>query len=332
MTKPGSHHVPLSDYEPSIIGSAPGCVGDTVHFAPSVTSEGSIQQVINIGGPPGAKYQAQLQIICITQPDNGASSPQVIRIWSLGPAYPPITVVNPPSEAPHVIHVGEGSFIRVTSPAPETVIAPNCAAPAPLVYKPPHVIHIGALASQEGPQVIHVTSPPAPVVAAPVASEPPHVVRIGSSSPQEGPQVICVTSPIVAPALPVPVPPLPQVIHGTDTHVGPVPSAPANIGPASTQLTIVCLGPSEPVQPQVICITSTKPEPAPASSEPPHIICFGMGSRHEEPLQIVRITSATPKLPWIICLGSAALPKLQVIHVSSQPPHIIHVTSPGVTA
>ncbi|KAG8704130.1 hypothetical protein FRC11_010185, partial [Ceratobasidium sp. 423] len=70
MTEPGSHHVPLSNYEPSIIGSAPGCVGDTVHFTLSVTSKGSVKQVICIGGPPGAKYQAQPQIIHVTQPDN----------------------------------------------------------------------------------------------------------------------------------------------------------------------------------------------------------------------------------------------------------------------
>ncbi|KAG8729674.1 hypothetical protein FRC11_008240, partial [Ceratobasidium sp. 423] len=175
---------------------------------------------------------------------------------------PIVTVPRPALAAePQVICIGtlvlqDGPLvIHVTSPAPETVIALIHTAPAPLVYKPPHVICIGALASQEGPQVIHVTSPPAPVVAAPIASESPHIVHIGGSSPQEGPQVICITSPIVAPTLPVPVPPLPQVIHGTNTHVEPMPSAPANIDPASTQLTIVCLGPSEPVQPEVIRIS-----------------------------------------------------------------------------
>ncbi|KAG8724152.1 hypothetical protein FRC11_002194, partial [Ceratobasidium sp. 423] len=72
---------------------------------------------------------------------------------------------------------------------------------APVVSEPPHVVCIDASAPQEGPQVIRITSPPAPapapVVAAPVVSEPPHVIRIGGSAPQEGPQVIRVTSPPV---------------------------------------------------------------------------------------------------------------------------------------
>ncbi|KAG8756671.1 hypothetical protein FRC11_005142, partial [Ceratobasidium sp. 423] len=113
---------------------------------------------------------------------------------------PIVTAPHPASAAEsRVICIGtlvlqDGPLvICVTSLAPETVIH---AAPAPLVYEPPHIIHIGAPASQEGPQVIHMTSPPAPVVAAPITSEPPHVVCIGGSSPQEGPQVIRVTSPI----------------------------------------------------------------------------------------------------------------------------------------
>ncbi|KAG8707127.1 hypothetical protein FRC11_007672, partial [Ceratobasidium sp. 423] len=91
------------------------------------------------------------------------------------------------------------------------------------------------------------------------------------------------------------------------------------IDPASTQPTIVHLGPSEPIQPQVIRVTSTKLELALVPSKFLHIIHIGTGSRPEGPLQIVRGTSATPKLPSIICLGLAALPE----------PHLICVSSPG---
>ncbi|CAE6440869.1 unnamed protein product [Rhizoctonia solani] len=54
------------------------------------------------------------------------------------------------------------------------------------------------------------------------------------------------------------------------------------------------------------CITSTKPDPLPPSSEPLHVIWLGTGSRPEEPPQIVRVTSATLKPPQIIDSGSAA--------------------------
>ncbi|KAG8727797.1 hypothetical protein FRC11_012432 [Ceratobasidium sp. 423] len=231
--------------------------------------------------------------------------------------HPPPPHAPVVSEPPHVVHIDASApqegpqVICVTSPpapAPAPVVA------APVISEPPLVIRIGGSAPQEGPQVIRVTSPPvpAPVVAAPATSEPPNVICIGDSTPQEGPQVIHVIhvtspQPIVAPAPPVPAP---QVICVTTPCVEPVPSAPASINPASTQLTIMHLGPFKPIQPQIIHITSAKPEPAPAPapSEPPHIICIGMSSRPEQPPQIIRITSATPKLPQIILLISFMLP------------------------
>ncbi|KAG8750393.1 hypothetical protein FRC11_010449, partial [Ceratobasidium sp. 423] len=207
VTEPSSHQVPQSVYEPSIAGSA---LGDVVHIAPSVTSKGSVEQVICIGASPGVEYQVQPQIIRATQPDDSAAS-QVIRVRSPGPAYPPITVVNlPPLEPPHVVHVGGGSHasspqvIWVAVPQPKPVAVPKT--------QPLNVVRISNSTQAASPQVICITSPHQEVppssstpVAAPalwivitpvpigLGSES-HVVGFGDSTPK-GPHLICITSP-----------------------------------------------------------------------------------------------------------------------------------------
>ncbi|KAG8709189.1 hypothetical protein FRC11_005808, partial [Ceratobasidium sp. 423] len=176
-------------------------------------------------------------------------------------------------------------LICITSPVPASVIASVPA--APIVSELPHVIHIGTSVPQDGPQVICITSP-APVVAALVALEPPHIVIIGGSSPQEGPQIAHVIWPVVAPAMPVPAT---QVAHVTNTLAQPVPTTPTSIDPASTQPTIVCLGTSKPVQPQINCITSTEQEPVPG---PSGITRHGLGPANQASNQAACVTLPPP--------------------------------------
>ncbi|KAG8727028.1 hypothetical protein FRC11_014040, partial [Ceratobasidium sp. 423] len=145
-----------SSHPSRVVSMAPS-LPETVDHHTVMTEPPLVEQVIHIGASPGVEYQAQLQIICATQPDDGAAS-QVIHIRSPGPAYPPITVVNlPPLEPPHVVCVGGGSHasspqvIQVAIPQPKPVAVPET--------QPPNVVRIGNSTQAASPQVIHVMSP-----------------------------------------------------------------------------------------------------------------------------------------------------------------------------
>ncbi|KAG8735042.1 hypothetical protein FRC12_018241, partial [Ceratobasidium sp. 428] len=308
--------------------------------------------------PPG---QTQPQIIRVgSRASVSAPGPQVIRVTSPRPEYPPISVVHPPpSEPPQVVRVGTGrpespQVIRVTSPKPEpTVVAPDVK-PEPL-----QVVRVGGGTRPSTPQVIRVTSPrqdtvlptpsvstPTPVVPAPVsviAAEPPQIVRVGTSGPQEGPQVIRVTSPRVEAPPPVPQPG-PQVIRVTVPPQAPlISTAPSIVPVPPAEPTIIRVGSTAPVEPQVIRVTSPQPQhapvvvaPAPAPAPvvvapaPVPVPAPAPAQPVTEAPQIIRLPSRVEERPQVIRVGSAAPQPPQIIRVGSaapQPPQIIRLGS-----
>ncbi|KAG8690415.1 hypothetical protein FRC11_011719 [Ceratobasidium sp. 423] len=292
----GGHHVVLvssptpvaAPVPPSTAPSEPPHVlrvgGSVSQDGPQVIRVTSASQTV-VAPPPAS--EPRVFHIGASVPQDG---PQVNRVTS--PPAPIVVAPHPEIAAePQVFRIStpglqEGpQLIRITSLAPASVIASVPA--APIVSELPHVVRIGASVPQDGPQVIRVTSP-APVVAALVALEPPHVVRIGGSSPQEGPQIARVIWPVVAPAVPVPAT---QVARVTNTLAEPVPTAPTSIDPASTQPTIVRLGTSEPVQPQINRITSTEQEPVPG---PSGITRHGLGPANQASNQAACVTPPPP--------------------------------------
>ncbi|KAG8730498.1 hypothetical protein FRC10_002651, partial [Ceratobasidium sp. 414] len=289
-------------------------------------------------------------------------TPQILRVGSTKPVVveaPPAIVRIPMAQGKHEL---QPHVIRVASP------------PAVVVPSEPHIVHLGTPAhAVEEPTLVQVKSPPHQIVdpvpqVVHLKSEPniplgPRIIRVatampqpdlGPAQPQEGPQVIRVTSPRVESPPPAPQPG-PQVIRVTSPRAEPVSAAPSVVPVPPAEPTIIRLGSSAPVEPQIIRVTLPKPEPAPvvmapapapvtatpaaapaptpapapappSVAEAPQII--RLASRTEERPQIIRVGSAIPQAPQIIRLSSAAPSEAQIVHISSCPAQVIRVTSP----